>query len=85
MNESTINGILGVLDAQLANCIKTGARFNPARAPYFCIDGGNEPQNTFYKGNVNMAEAAVIAAYPGKEASIIVDRAGVHQIAFGRA
>lgn len=78
--ENMIDSILEVLDAQLANCIKTGARFNPARAPYFCIDGGNEPQNTFYKGNVNMAEAAVIAAYPGKNACITVDRHGKHKI-----
>ncbi len=81
--EDMINSILEVLDAQLSNCIKAGARFCSTRAPYFCISGGNEPQNTFYKGNVNMAEAAVIAAYPGKTACITVDRHGKHQIEMG--
>lgn len=79
--EKMIDSILEVLDAQLANCIKAGARFYFGRAPYFCISGGNEPQNTFYKGNINMAEAAVIAAYPGKNACITVDRHGKHQLA----
>lgn len=35
----------------------------------------------FYQGNVSMAEAAVIAAYPEKNACITVDRHGKHQIA----
>ena len=85
MENKILENILQVLDAQLENCIRAGARFNPARAPYFCIDGGNEPQNTFYRGNLNLAESAVIAAYPGKEAAVIVDRGRKHQIVMGRA
>lgn len=83
MENAIIDNILQVLDAQLENCIKAGARFNPARAPYFCISGGNEPQNTFYKGNINMAESAVLAAYPGRNACITVDRGRKHQIVMG--
>ncbi len=79
--ENVIDSILEVLDAQLANCIKAGARFYSGRAPWFCVSGGNETQNTFYKGNVSMAEAAVIAAYPEKNACITVDRHGKHMIA----
>lgn len=79
--ENVIDSILEVLDAQLSNCIKAGARFYSGRAPWFCVSGGNEPQNTFYKGHVSMAEAAIIAAYPGKSACITVDRHGKHQIA----
>lgn len=80
-----INSILEVLDAQLANCIQDGARFCSTKAPWYCISGGNNPQNVFYQGNVNMAEAAAIAAYPGKNACITVDRHGKHQISFLKA
>lgn len=83
--ETVFDSLLGVLDAQLHNCIEKGARFNPARAPYFCISGGNEPQNIFYQGNLNAAEAALITAYPGREACIIVNRTGKHEIIMGRA
>ena len=78
---SIIANMLKVLDAQLDNCIRAGARFYPARAPYHCISGGNEQQNTFYQGGVNMAEAAVIAAYPGRNACITVDGSRKHQSA----
>ena len=78
--EKILSSILEVLDAQLSNCIKAGARFNSGRSPWFCVSGGNEPQNTFYQGNICMAEVAVIAAYPGKNACIVVNRAGKHEI-----
>ena len=81
--ENVIDSILEVLDAQLANCIKAGARFCFNRAPWFCVSGGNEPQNTFYQGNVNLAEAAIMADRPG--AYITVNRAGKHEIKMGRA
>ena len=83
MSEKTVATILDTLDAQLNNCIEKGAYFNPARSPYFCISGGNEPQNTFYQGNVNLAEAAIMADRPG--AFITVNRAGKHEIKLGRA
>jgi hypothetical protein len=81
MEKTIIDSILEVLDAQLANYIKAGARFCSSRAPWFCVSGGNEPQNTFYQGNISMAEATVIAAYPGRNACITVDRHGKHMIA----
>ena len=58
MDENMLSRMLGLLDIQQEHCIRAGAEVNMN-----CLGkpkGGNEKQNSYYYGHLNMAEALAL-------------------------
>ena len=58
MNETVLNRMMELLDIQQDNCFRAGAdvSMNTLEKP----KGGNEKQNSYYYGHLNMAEALTL-------------------------
>lgn len=58
MNETVLNRMMELLDIQQDNCFQAGAdvSMNTLEKP----KGGNDKQNSYYYGHLNMAEALAL-------------------------
>ena len=75
--EIMLSALMGICDAQLQNCIQSGAKF-AAVGRIARLTGGSQTQNAYYDGHINAAEAAVWSIDPG--ADIVCDWNGKHRV-----